>query len=99
MGPPIAHGSALTLLAELRDMRKKADNEKKEEALAAATMSSIEARARKQYEQDLKESSKAREDLTGTWVSRYTTVAPEFASAVPHGLLSGIVQILFFGFI
>lgn len=63
--PDIQH---LLSYAELRDMRKKADNDKKEEALAVKTMSSIEAKARQQYERDMDESSKALKDLTGSWV-------------------------------
>ena len=51
-------------------MRKKADTDKKNEALAVASMGDIEAKARRQYEQDLKDSSREKEELTGNWVSR-----------------------------
>lgn len=59
------------MCAELRDMRHKADADKRNEILAAKTMSSIEARAQKQYEQDLKAQTSGREELTGKWVYTY----------------------------
>lgn len=57
--------------AELRDMRHKADADKRNEILAARTMSSIDAQARKQYQKDLQAQATAREDLTGSWVSSF----------------------------
>ena len=56
------------LYAELRDMRHKADADKRNEILAARTMSNIDAQARKQYAKDLEAQANARDDLTGAWV-------------------------------
>lgn len=56
-------------------MRKKADSDKKQEAMAVATMSSIEAKARQQYAKDMRESAKAKEDLTGAWVGNPPSTA------------------------
>ena len=51
-------------------MRQKADSEKRDEAAAKASMSSIEAKAQAQYKRDLKESENAKKTLTGIWVRR-----------------------------
>ena len=51
-------------------MRQKADSEKRDEAMAKASMSNIEAKAQAQYKRDLKESEQAKKNLTGTWVRR-----------------------------
>ena len=59
-------------------MRKKADTDKKNEALAVASMGDIEAKARRQYEQDLKDSSREKEELTGNWVSREQSKGQRF---------------------
>ena len=55
--------------AGLREMRQKADSEKRDEAAAKASMSSIEARAQAQYRRDLKDSEQATQNLKGSWVS------------------------------
>ena len=56
--------------AELRDMRLKSDREVKEGKQAEATMGDIDARAQKEYEEDLKAAKQARADAAGEWVSR-----------------------------
>lgn len=53
---------------ELRDMRKKAERDKQEAAFAEATMASIEAKARKEFEKDMKAAAKDAEERIGTWV-------------------------------
>ena len=53
--------------AELRQMRHKADSDKKEAALADRTMQSIEAQAKKQYEQDVA-AAQASASGIGDWV-------------------------------
>ncbi|CAL8468419.1 g7959 [Coccomyxa elongata] len=52
---------------KLRQMRQKADSDKKEAVLADKTMSSIEAAAKKQYEKDLA-AAKAVASSHGEWV-------------------------------
>ncbi len=54
--------------AELRQMRIKADTDKKDAALAEASMQSIEAAARKAYEKDLA-AQQASASANGDWVS------------------------------
>lgn len=49
-------------------MRKKADRDKQEAALAEATMASIEAKARKEFEKDMKAAAKDAEERIGKWV-------------------------------
>ena len=58
-----------TATAELRAMRRNADKEKEEAALAQATMATIEAKAKKQYEKDLRAATKDSEERIGKWVS------------------------------
>ena len=53
--------------AELRQMRHKADSDKKEAALADRTMHSIEEQAKKQYEKDLADAQAAASSI-GDWV-------------------------------
>ncbi|KAK9848656.1 hypothetical protein WJX84_002334 [Apatococcus fuscideae] len=52
---------------KLRDMRRKAVSDKKEEELAVSTMSSIKAKARKEYEEDMRKAGEAQRDHIGTW--------------------------------
>ncbi len=68
-GDTIALSWPLTCVppAELRNMRQKADSDKKEAALAEATMSSIEAAAKRQYEKDLA-AAQAVAKSHGDWV-------------------------------
>ena len=49
-------------------MRLKADKEVKEGRLAAATMGDIDAKARAQYEDDLRDAHKTSLDTAGVWV-------------------------------
>lgn len=49
-------------------MRQNADKSAREQRLAVDSMDSIEARARKQYEQDLQEAQDAQRSLAGEWV-------------------------------
>lgn len=49
-------------------MRKNADQEKKEQALAEASINTIEASARKQFEEDKKQMAEARRQQFGEWV-------------------------------
>ena len=58
--------------AELRQMRIKAETDKKEAALAEASMKSIESAARKAYEKDLA-AQKANATANGDWVGPPTT--------------------------
>ena len=53
---------------ELRDMRRKAASDEKEKDLAVSTMSSIEAKALKSFQEDLKKAGDAQRDHIGTWV-------------------------------
>lgn len=53
---------------ELRQMRQRADTDKKEAVLAEATMSKIEAAAQKQYQKDLA-AAQAVTSSHGDWVS------------------------------
>ena len=53
-------------------MRRKAVSDKKEEELAVSTMSSIEAKARKEYEEDMRKAGEAQRDHIGTWVWKAT---------------------------
>ena len=53
--------------AELRQMRIKAETDKKEAALAEASMKSIESAARKAYEKDLA-AQQANASANGDWV-------------------------------
>ena len=63
-------------------MRVRSDREVKEGKQAAATMGDIDARARKQYEEDLKAAQQARADTAGEWVSRCLRPSPS-ACLVP----------------
>ena len=54
--------------AELRQMRMKADTDKKEAALAVSSMQTIEAAAKKAYEKDLA-AQQASARANGDWVS------------------------------
>ena len=49
-------------------MRVNADKEVRDQLLAAASMESIEARAQKQYERDLKAAQIASDTASGSWV-------------------------------
>ena len=74
-------------------MRQKADAEKRDEANAKASMSSIEAKAQAQYKRDLKESEQAKQNLTGSWVrgfrlpSRQLTSTPTIATFLDEQIL------------
>ena len=72
--------------AELRQMRIKADTDKKEAALAEASMQSIEAAAKKAYEKDLA-AQQACARANGDWVS---LVQPVLASRLPASPLSDV---------
>lgn len=50
-------------------MRQGADNEKREQAFTAANIGTIESKAKKQYEKDLKAAEAARAKQFGSWVS------------------------------
>ena len=67
-------------------MRLKSDREVKEGKQAEATMSDIDARARKQYEEDMKAAKQAKADTAGEWVSRclHTQLSLEPFSVVPR---------------
>ncbi|PSC76250.1 nucleic acid binding [Micractinium conductrix] len=52
----------------LRDMRLKADQEKRDEAELVVTLGKVEAEAQKRYEQDQKAAAAARRDTLGEWV-------------------------------
>lgn len=66
-GRPPPQAKPVLLHAELRQMRHKADSDKKEAALADKTMQSIEAKAKKQYEQDMA-AAEASASGIGDWV-------------------------------
>ncbi len=65
------------MATELRDMRRKEVSDKKEQSLAKATMSSIEAKARQQYEKDIHKAGEAQRDGIGTWVSLHVSCMSE----------------------
>ena len=76
-------------MPELRDMRQKADSQKREHAMAEASMSKLEEEARKQYEQDMKAAQDAHEGTYGSWVGhRHTTVLNVQYGSVPSFLCS-----------
>lgn len=64
---PALYDTALTV-AELRQMRQTAERDVKEQQLAATSMHSIEARAQKQYHEDVKEAEAAQAAASGSWV-------------------------------
>lgn len=78
---------------ELREMRQKADSEKRDQAAAIASMSSIEAKAQAQYRKDLKESQEAKRNLTGLWVSIPPYWANWAQKLVPRRLFAGLKSI------
>ena len=49
-------------------MRNNAEKAKRDEVAAAASMSDIEAKARQQYDKDVREGEEAKRNLTGSWV-------------------------------
>jgi hypothetical protein len=75
--------SHVPIHAELRQMRQKADSEKKEAALAEKTMSSIEAAAKKQYEKDIAE-AQAVAKSHGDWVRRTLAFFWNCRNKQPH---------------
>jgi U1 zinc finger len=56
------------LATELRQMRKDADEGKRQAALVKASIGSIESAAQKQYEADLKAAEQHKQEVVGEWV-------------------------------
>lgn len=56
-------------LAELRQMRQKQDQEKRDLVESQRSMSSIEAAAKRQYEADQKAAQELQQQRLGEWVS------------------------------
>ena len=63
---------APSLSAELRQMRQKQDQSKRDLIEAQRSMSSIEAAAQRQYQADLKAAEDLQKQKLGEWVSAWT---------------------------
>lgn len=59
----------LYVAAELRQMRQKQDQEKRDLVESQRSMSSIEAAAKRQYQADLKAAEESQKQRLGEWVS------------------------------
>ena len=59
----------LYVTAELRQMRQKQDQEKRDLVESQRSMSSIEAAAQRQYQADLKAAVESQKQRLGEWVS------------------------------
>lgn len=57
--------------AELSDMRRKADSQKREAEEAAATMARIEASAERQYREDMQAAAELKRQTLGEWVRSF----------------------------
>lgn len=58
-----------TVTSELRQMRQKQDQEKRDLVESQRSMSSIEAAAQRQYQADLKAAEQSQKQRLGEWVS------------------------------
>ena len=63
-----------SVLSELRQMRQKQDQEKRDLVDSQRSMSSIEAAAQRQYQADLKAAEESQKQRLGEWVSMHLSM-------------------------